>query len=239
MTINTLVLGDPPFADALAALCRKSGSRVIVADLEEVADGVSDNADAYIADIIVDCTHRPDKIQSLTMLEMLVRPSALILTSALTASVSSIAADMGDPGRVVGFAVIPPLKKGDVVEVARGLRTSDKAYKAALGFWRGLGLVPVEVGDGPGLVRGRVLACLVNEAVSALHERVASAGDIDTAMKLGTNYPRGPLEWAEYLGVETIYGVMTGLYNEWLEDRYRPHPLLSRMAWSNRNVFAD
>ena len=233
MTIHILILGESPFVDAIASLCRKSGSRVTVGDLGEMADRLVDPAPAHTADIVVECSHRPNKHQSLFMLEPMLRPNALLLTSALSASVTSLASDMSDPSRVVGYAVIPPLKQGDVVEVARGLRTSDKAFKAALGFWRGLGLDPVEVGDGPGLVRGRVLACLINEAISALHEGVASAEDIDTAMKLGTNYPRGPLEWAEYLGVQTIHSIMSGLYNEWLEDRYRPHPLLSRLAWAD------
>lgn len=100
----------------------------------------------------------------------------------------------------------------------------------AKSFWQSLEMKPVVVADGPGLVRARTVCCLINEAASALFEGVASAEDIDTAMRLGTNYPHGPFEWADIIGVDTVLGVMNGLFHEWGEDRYRPSPLLRRMV---------
>ena len=91
-----------------------------------------------------------------------------------------------------------------------------------------LGFDPVLVADGPGLVRARILCCLINEAIGALMEGVAIVEDIDKAMRLGTNYPFGPLAWADQIGLDTVLGVMTGLHKEWGEDRYRPSPLLRR-----------
>ena len=227
------IFGAPPFADALASVCRRAGYRVDVHDaaiLDDLAPG-----DIPLSDksIVIDFYHHADKSLVLWNLDSMLEPATLILTSALPASVSLAGYEMAFPERLVGFSMLPPLKQGDPVEVARGLRTSDRAFRQAVAFWQSLGLEPVEVGEGPGLVRARVIACLVNEAISALAEGVASARDIDTAMKLGTNYPRGPLEWGAYLGMDVIFGVMNGLHQEWGEDRYRPHPLLRRAALAN------
>ncbi|MCA9993795.1 MAG: 3-hydroxybutyryl-CoA dehydrogenase, partial [Anaerolineales bacterium] len=113
---------------------------------------------------------------------------------------------------------------------APALQTNDANLARAAAFWKGLGCDTVIVADGPGLVRARVVCCLINEATSALMEGVATAEDIDKAMKLGTNYPMGPLAWADLLGLDMVLGVMNGLFAEWGEDRYRPTPLLRRMV---------
>jgi 3-hydroxybutyryl-CoA dehydrogenase len=105
---------------------------------------------------------------------------------------------------------------------------------AAEAFWRGLGLDTARVADGPGLVRARIVCALVNEAVTALAEGVASAADIDTAMRLGTNYPRGPLAWGDLIGLDVVLGIMRGLQEEFGEDRYRPAPLLARYVQAGR-----
>jgi 3-hydroxybutyryl-CoA dehydrogenase len=114
------------------------------------------------------------------------------------------------------------------------MQTEEATLIAAKRFWQEVGLSPVVVGDGPGLVRARIICCLINEAASALFEGVAPAEDIDTAMRLGTNYPRGPLAWADLIGIDTVLGVMNGLFREWGEDRYRPSPLLRRMVLAGR-----
>jgi 3-hydroxybutyryl-CoA dehydrogenase len=129
---------------------------------------------------------------------------------------------------------MPPLANNNLVELAAALQSSRSALTKAKTFWRKLGMEPIEVADGPGLVRARIVCCLINEAVSALMEGVATAEDIDKAMKLGTNYPRGPLEWADYIGLDTVLGVMTGLFEEWGEDRYRPSPYLKRLVLAGR-----
>lgn len=106
-------------------------------------------------------------------------------------------------------------------------------------FWRTVGYQAAVVADGPGLVHGRLIACASStRAAGALHDGVASAPDIDTAMKLGTNYPHGPLASADHLGLDMVLGIMTGLYEEWGEDRYRPTPLLRRMVLAGRRTKA-
>lgn len=117
-----------------------------------------------------------------------------------------------------------------IIELTGAIQTAESSLIQAELFWRGLGQETIVVADGPGLVRARTVCCLINEASSLLMEGIASAGDIDRAMVLGMNYPIGPLAWADIIGLDAVLGVMTGLFEEWGDDRYRPTPLLRRMV---------
>ena len=156
--------------------------------------------------------------------------SAVLLTSCLGFSTTRIAAWARKPERVVGFATFYPLKDKKVVELATGLRTGDAALAAAENFFRALGKETARAKDAPGLVFPRILSLIVNEAARALDEGVAEAGEIDTAMKLGVNYPEGPLRWADRAGIDEVLAVLEGLQAETGEDRYRPAPLLKKLA---------
>lgn len=141
--------------------------------------------------------------------------------------------------RAVGYTLFPP-PPGDaaqgkpVIELARPMQTEDDAWKKALGFVERLGFRPEIAGDGPGLIFARTLACLVNEAALALGEGIASAADIDRAMKLGVNYPKGLLAWGDELGPNFILRVLRGLYDHYQDERYRPAPLLKRIVAAER-----
>ncbi|HZA90813.1 MAG TPA: 3-hydroxyacyl-CoA dehydrogenase NAD-binding domain-containing protein [Solirubrobacterales bacterium] len=126
----------------------------------------------------------------------------------------------------VGYYVLPPIAAAPLVELTRVPGTSDSAVDAAERFFRGLGKHVEWVGDSPGLVLGRVVCQVINEAAFALQARVGSVRDIDTAMRLGFNYPRGPLEWAERIGLEHVLTVLDGLWTQRREERYRASPLL-------------
>ena len=143
-------------------------------------------------------------------------------------------------GGAVGYYALPPIADAPLVELTRSRATSDSAAGAAEAFFRGLGKHVEWVGDAPGLVLGRIVCQLVNEAAFALQSGTGSAEDLDTAMRLGFNYPRGPLEWAEEIGLDHVLAVLDGLWVERREERYRAAPLLRRaVAEGETSLFSS
>jgi 3-hydroxybutyryl-CoA dehydrogenase len=140
-----------------------------------------------------------------------------------------------DPaGGAVGFHALPPLDGCGLVELTRGPQSSQAAADAAEEFFGALGKHVAWVGDAPGLVLGRIVCQVINECAFALGEGVGSAQDIDTGMVHGMNYPRGPLSWADEIGLDHVLSVLDALYDERREERYRAAPVLRRLAWSGR-----
>jgi 3-hydroxybutyryl-CoA dehydrogenase len=140
-----------------------------------------------------------------------------------------------DPGgSAVGFHVLPPLGKAGLVELTRSESSSPGAAARAERFFGALGKHVAWVGDGPGLVLGRIVCQLINESSFALGEEVGSARDIDTGMVLGLSHPRGPFEWADAIGLEHVLAVLQALCEEYREERYRPAPALRRLAQAGR-----
>jgi 3-hydroxybutyryl-CoA dehydrogenase len=152
---------------------------------------------------------------------------------ALCCAGGSLAAlDQG--GSAIGFNVVPPLLGAQLVELTRGPDSAQSAATATERFFATLGKHTAWVGDGPGLVLGRVVAQLANEAAFALGEGIGSAADIDAGMRLGMSYPLGPLEWADQIGLDQVLTTLDALYEERREERYRPAPELARRVWSGR-----
>src|SRR3954452_5179702 len=137
-------------------------------------------------------------------------------------------AELDPEGSAAGFFAAVPL--GGLVELTRSVTTSDSAARAAEGFFGSLGRHVAWVGDAPGLVLGRIVAQLVNEAAFALGEGVGAPGDIDAGRVLGLDHPRGPSEWGDAIGPASVLGVLAGLWDEYREERYRPAPALLRAA---------
>ncbi len=160
-------------------------------------------------------------------------PSAVpVFTSVLHRTATEIASWMRYPERVVGFSPLL-LSELKTVEVSRPLQADEEhVWNQCLLFFKELGKQVEVVGDEPGLVFPRILALLVNEAAFALSEGIASVEDIDLAMKLGTNFPSGPLEWADEIGLDLIVAILSGLHREMGDDCYRPAPLLRKMVYA-------
>jgi 3-hydroxybutyryl-CoA dehydrogenase len=233
--MRVVIAGELPLAEEVLKLCLAAGHTATLYLVETLADAHNVQqleAEAAVADAAVEC-HNESRAAKRRLVRLLDGASALY-ACALPCSTTEIASWAARPETVVGWGAISPLENEGMMEVAAGLQTAPEAVAAAQAFWSGLGLKPVVVADGPGLVRARVICALVNEAAAALMDGVASASDIDTAMKLGTNYPRGPLAWGDLIGLDVVLGVMRGLQQEFGEDRYRPCPLLARYVLAGR-----
>jgi 3-hydroxybutyryl-CoA dehydrogenase len=140
-----------------------------------------------------------------------------------------------DPaGGAVGFHALPPLEHSRIVELTRGSDSAPSAAAAAEQFFQTLGKHTIWVGDAPGLVLGRIVCQVANEAAFALSEGVGTAADIDAGMIHGLNYPRGILSWADEIGLDHVLSVIDGLYEERRDDRYRAAPALRQLVWSGR-----
>jgi 3-hydroxybutyryl-CoA dehydrogenase len=158
-------------------------------------------------------------------------PETVVAVYAPYLAVSELAAAYRYPAQVVGFDFLEGrLAKGNLVEVAPGLRTAPAAVAAVEEVFARLEVEVERVADQAGLVLRRVLFMIINEACWALFEGVASREDIDSGMKLGVNYPAGPLEWADAIGVDKVYAGLKALQEEYGDDRYRPCPLLRKMV---------
>lgn len=176
-------------------------------------------------------------------MEIEVPEGSIVLAPCYGVAPSQIAAAFGESeGQVIGYTFFPKperAKEGNrVIEIGRALQTSEESWTRALEVLETLGLRAEIAGDAPGFVFARTLACLVNEAARALADGIASPTDIDNAMKLGVNYPKGLFEWADEFGIELIYDILRGLCEHYEEDRYRPAPLLKNMLAAGK-TFAD
>lgn len=190
----------------------------------------TDIKNAAGVDLVIEAAIENMEIKSklFTQLDEIAPKHTILATNTSSLPITEIAAATKRPEQVIGMHFMNPVPVMKLVEVIRGLATSDEVYRAIEDMAKKLSKVPVEVNDFPGFVANRILMPMINEAVYTLYEGVASKEDIDNVMKLGMNHPMGPLTLADFIGLDTCLYIMETLHEGFGDDKYRPCPLLRK-----------
>ena len=225
MTKNSLAIaGTNRLAVDLLAVAREN-------DLEPIRCDSGTSIPTTISSLIDSESGTAEKKRALLKnFEAALPNSAVIITSCLRLTATEIASWLKNPERVVGFATFCPLNDRKLIELTAGLHTSESALTQAEQVFKSFGKETVRVKDSPGLTFPRILSLIINEAARSLEERVASTEEIDIAMRLGVNYPQGPLKWADQIGLDEVLAVLDGLHGATGDDRYRAAPLIRKLV---------
>lgn len=194
--------------------------------------GTTDRAKLAACDLVIEAaTENEDlKVKILKDLCATLRPQALVATNTSSISITKLAAATDRPDRFIGMHFFNPVPLMALLELIRGLQTSDETHARAAEFARRIGKVAITAKNSPGFAVNRILCPMINEAIFALQEGIASAEDIDAGMKLGCNHPIGPLALADMIGLDTMLSVMEVFYDGFNDPKYRAAPLLKEMV---------
>jgi 3-hydroxybutyryl-CoA dehydrogenase len=188
--------------------------------------------EASNADLVVEAAYEDMAVKKpiFEKLDEICPKHTILATNTSSLSITAITSNTNRPDRVIGMHFMNPVPVMKLVELIRGLATSDETFTIVRDICVKLGKTPVEVNDFPGFVSNRILMPMINEAAFCLMEGVAKEKDIDTVMMLGMNHPMGPLTLADYIGLDVCLDVMEVLYDGYKDSKYRPCPLLKKMV---------
>jgi len=188
--------------------------------------------DAKDSDLVVEAAYEDMAVKKeiFLTLDKICPKESILATNTSSLSITAITSNTKRPDKVIGMHFMNPVPIMKLVELIRGLATSDETFTVIRDLCIKLGKTPVEVSDFPGFVSNRILMPMINEAAFCLMEGVAKEEDIDTVMKLGMNHPMGPLTLADYIGLDVCLAIMEVLHNGYKDSKYRPCPLLWKMV---------
>jgi len=201
-----------------------------ITGVTQMVDGVKDR------DLVVEAaTENVDlKLKIFKQLDENTPAECILATNTSSISITKIAAATGRPDKVIGMHFMNPVPVMKLVEIIRGYATSDEVTKTIMDASKSLKKIPVEVNDYPGFVANRILMPMINEAIITLHEGVAGVEEIDTVMKLGMAHPMGPLQLADFIGLDVCLSIMNVLYDGFGNGKYAPCPLLVNMVTAGK-----
>jgi 3-hydroxybutyryl-CoA dehydrogenase len=237
-------VGQVPLERGLSAIQKSLGKfvekgKLSAEDSEAALSRVSTTTELgelASCDLIVEAIFENFEAKSAAFVELdgLLPTASILASNTSSIDITRLAAATKRPDRFIGMHFFNPVPLMSLVEIIRGLATSDETYQAVRELAVRLGKSPVEVKDYPGFVSNRVLMPMINEAVFALFEGVATKEDIDTVMKLGMNHPMGPLTLADFIGLDVCLDILHVLHDGFKDPKYRPCPLLVKMVQAGK-----
>ena len=209
--------------------------KITEADKAEIMGRIKGSTELEIvkdADLIIEAATEDMEAKKALFKELdeLCKPETILATNTSALSITEIAAATNRPDRIIGMHFFNPVPAMKLVEIVKGLTTSEETRKAIIDLTKALNKTPVDVAEAPGFVVNRILIPMVNEGIGILADGVADVEGIDTAMKLGANHPMGPLALGDLIGLDVCLAIMETLYTEFGDTKYRPHPLLRKMV---------
>jgi 3-hydroxybutyryl-CoA dehydrogenase len=219
--------------------CLVSKGKVTTSDKETALQHIKGSVaydDLMPADIVIEAATEDFNVKAkiLKQIDQIIGPNAIIASNTSSLSITKLGSTISRPERFVGLHFFNPVPIMSLVEIVRGLQTSDTTYDSVAALVEQLGKSPINVKSAPGFVVNRILLPMINEAFFVLEEGYASAADIDQGMKLGCNHPVGPLALADMIGLDVLLSVMQILHDEFADSKYRPCPLLKELVAAGR-----
>ena len=213
--------------------------KITEADKAEIMGRITGSTEIEIvkdADLIIEAATENLEAKKALFAELdeLCKPETIIATNTSALSITEIAAATNRPDKIIGMHFFNPVPAMKLIEIVKGLTTSDETRETILALCEAIGKTPVDVAEAPGFVVNRILIPMVNEGIGILADGVADVEGIDTAMKLGANHPMGPLALGDLIGLDVCLAIMETLYTEFGDTKYRPHPLLRKMVRANQ-----
>ncbi len=215
-----------------ASLARRAGRGLMTPAEADAAlariQAVASLAEAAQADLVIEAASEDEAVKKSVFVDLLphLRPDTLLASNTSSISITRLASVTDRPDRFIGLHFMKPAPTMKLVEIVRGIATAAATYEAAVAFAESLGKITTESEDFPAFIVNRILVPMMNEAIYVLYEGVGNVTSIDKALKLGANHPMGPLELADFMGLDVVLAIMNVLYDGLADSKYRPCPLL-------------